>query len=985
RVYRLLGCVLTYHGGLPEVGETLTYDIHLDGHAKQGDTRLMFFHYDCHVGGARRLSVRQGQAGFFSDAELAASDGCLWRPEDQELVAAPRLDPPALDCPRRSFTPAQVQAFAAGRPWECFGDAFLYTRAHTRTPRIQSGRMLFFDQVESFAPRGGPWDRGYLRAHKRLRDDEWFYEGHFHGDPCMPGTLMFEGCLQAMAFYLAALGYTARRDGWRFEPVPEEAYKLSCRGQVTPGARELIYEVFVEEVIAAPVPTIYADLLCTVDGLKAFHARRVGLRLVPAWPLDEGHPLLERAAGRPAPAQLARAGEFVFDLRSMLACACGRPTEAFGPIYARFDGHESVPRLPNPPYHFMSRVTRVDGAIGELRAGAQAWVELDVAPSAWYFAENSSRTMPLCVLLEAALQPCGWLASYMGCALSVDEPLMFRNLDGTGTQHAEVGPDAGVLRTRARNTTLSRTASMIIVGFEVECHVGELRVYSMETVFGFFPAAAFEDQPGLPTTAAQRGALERPGAAPVPFANPAGARLRVAAPMLRMLDRVTCWEPEGGAAGLGFARAEKVVDPGEWFFAAHFFQDPVQPGSLGIEAMIQLLQWCVRELGLADELRHPRFEPVELGGALTWKYRGQVVPRDGVITTTLELVARGRDERGAYARAVASLWIDGKRIYEATGLGVRVVDDPSERGRHGRRAPLSLRARPWLRDHRPTWTVPAVPMMSMVELLAGAARADERLIGLRDVRVKGWLTVPEERAGALRCDREGDRATLYLEAGEGAPEREIASARLLTGAAPARPAAWPALTGEPSPRPYDDGSLFHGPAFQLLERLVRTAAGASSVINLPDPTRRDAGAVPRPPIGRLHPLLLDAATHGIPHDRLELWDARLSPDHVAYPAWVPELDVYGPPPTRGPIRCEARPRGLVGGAAFPAFDIQIIDADERVWCQLRLVEACFPKGPLGRAAPPLRRAFLRDHIYVPGVSLTRTGARESVLDVAALA
>ncbi|MCB9752387.1 MAG: 1-acyl-sn-glycerol-3-phosphate acyltransferase [Myxococcales bacterium] len=85
------------------------------------------------------------------------------------------------------------------------------------------------------------------------------------------------------------------------------------------------------------------------------------------------------------------------------------------------------------------------------------------------------------------------------------------------------------------------------------------------------------------------------------------------------------------------------------------------------------------------------------------------------------------------------------------------------------------------------------------------------------------------------------------------------------------------------------------------------------------------------------------------------------------------------------MRCEARPRGLVGGAAFPAFDIQIIDADERVWCQLRLVEACFPKGPLGRAAPPLRRAFLRDHIYVPGVSLTRTGARESVLDVAALA
>jgi 3-hydroxymyristoyl/3-hydroxydecanoyl-(acyl carrier protein) dehydratase len=38
------------------------------------------------------------------------------------------------------------------------------------------------------------------------------------------------------------------------------------------------------------------------------------------------------------------------------------------------------------------------------------------------------------------------------------------------------------------------------------------------------------------------------------------------------------------------------VDPAEWFFKAHFFQDPVQPGSLGIEALIQLLQWLMIEL-----------------------------------------------------------------------------------------------------------------------------------------------------------------------------------------------------------------------------------------------------------------------------------------------------------------------------------------------------------------------------------------------------
>ena len=37
RVYRLLGCDLTFHGDLPAPGDTLTYDIYVDGHAKTGD------------------------------------------------------------------------------------------------------------------------------------------------------------------------------------------------------------------------------------------------------------------------------------------------------------------------------------------------------------------------------------------------------------------------------------------------------------------------------------------------------------------------------------------------------------------------------------------------------------------------------------------------------------------------------------------------------------------------------------------------------------------------------------------------------------------------------------------------------------------------------------------------------------------------------------------------------------------------------------
>ncbi len=81
RVYRLLGCTLTYHGDLPSPGETLEYEIRINGHAKHGDVRLFFFEYDCVVNGQRRLTVRDGQAGFFSYAELEDALGILWTPE----------------------------------------------------------------------------------------------------------------------------------------------------------------------------------------------------------------------------------------------------------------------------------------------------------------------------------------------------------------------------------------------------------------------------------------------------------------------------------------------------------------------------------------------------------------------------------------------------------------------------------------------------------------------------------------------------------------------------------------------------------------------------------------------------------------------------------------------------------------------------------------------------------------------------------------
>ena len=645
RVYRLLGSDVTFHGPPPGPGRTLRFEIRVLGHVTHGPIRLFSFEYDCHLGDELLLTVRNGQAGFFTDDELGRTGGVLW--------SAPRpvpMDPPA------GFGADAVEAFAAGRPDECFGPGWAATRAHVRTPRIGSGRLRLLDEVPVYDPGG------YLRAETAVRPDDWFFAGHFHHDPCMPGTLMSEACFQAVSFYLAAGGHTIARDGWRFEPVPGRAARMRCRGQVTPASRKLTYEVFVTERAAEPYPMVVADVLVTVDGVKALHVAGCAVRLVPDWPLEHwrhlGPPAVQPTA-RPVPLPalgglaghreerpVARIGDLPLGYASLLACAWGRPVDGLGPMAEAFGGTRRGPRLPGPPYLFMSRVTAVEGPYQGMAVGSAVVAEYDVPAEAWYF---RSGTMPVAALMEIALQPCGWLGGYVGSPGQIDAELLFRNLDGDLRVHREVRPGAGVVRTRAELTDVSRAAGMIIESFRIECFVDGEPLLSGTAVFGYFLTTAFAEQPGLPPSPAERERLTEPGGSPPALSHPAG-------PMLSMLDRITGYWPEGGPAGLGRVRAEADVDPGAWFFRAHFFQDPVMPGSLGVEALVQLLRWYLTDRGIRAD------GPI----AVRWTYRGQVVPTDGRITVELEILELG--DRTAVARGW--LWVDGRRIYRVDRIAL---------------------------------------------------------------------------------------------------------------------------------------------------------------------------------------------------------------------------------------------------------------------------------------------------------------------------
>jgi 3-hydroxymyristoyl/3-hydroxydecanoyl-(acyl carrier protein) dehydratase len=277
----------------------------------------------------------------------------------------------------------------------------------------------------------------------------------------------------------------------------------------------------------------------------------------------------------------------LYDSAKIMAYSNGKPSEAFGEPYRIFDEGRVIARLPGPPFQFLDCITAVTGAPFELKAGAACTAEYAVPPDAWYFGANRNENMPFAVLLEIALQPCGWLAAYCGSALTSSEDLSFRNLGGKATQFRAVTPGTGTLTTTVKMTSVSNSAGMIIQHYDmlVKDAVGD--VYKGTTYFGFFTKPALANQIGIreakvpwPSDAEQARALTDTLPHDEPFP----------APMLRMVDRVVAYIPDGGAKGLGLVVGSIDVDPEFWFFKAHFYQDPVWPGSLGLESFLQLLK-----------------------------------------------------------------------------------------------------------------------------------------------------------------------------------------------------------------------------------------------------------------------------------------------------------------------------------------------------------------------------------------------------------
>jgi 3-hydroxymyristoyl/3-hydroxydecanoyl-(acyl carrier protein) dehydratase len=325
-----------------------------------------------------------------------------------------------------------------------------------------------------------------------------------------------------------------------------------------------------------------------------------------------------------------------------------------------------------------------------MQAGGWVETQYDIPEEAWYFKANQTAVLPFCILLEIALQPCGWLAAYAGSALESKDRLHFRNLGGKAVLFTPVSRDSGSLTIRTRITEVSKAGGMIIQEFDFEVLKNKTVVYKGNTNFGFFSPKALSNQIGIRnsrlTDPVSRAENVRPAYDPFQDAAPLtpddsnqDKNSGMPSKALRMIDQIEILELDTGLYGKGYIRAKKAVDPLEWFFQAHFYQDPVCPGSLGIESFLQMIRFFLLE---KFEVDPDEYEPdLLVGQSHEWIYRGQIIPDHKKIQVHAHIKDTVAADKSYTVVADGSLTVDGICIYEMKNFGIvfSKISEPAKR------------------------------------------------------------------------------------------------------------------------------------------------------------------------------------------------------------------------------------------------------------------------------------------------------------------
>ncbi len=349
----------------------------------------------------------------------------------------------------------------------------------------------------------------------------------------------------------------------------------------------------------------------------------------------------------------------IYSREQIEAFTIGDHRECFGDLYTGF-GERRIPRLPNGDLLFLDRVFE----ISEGKDGRPILIgEVTPDPEAWYGKEPGNH-LPLVSLLEISLQPCGFLSAARGTIRGrEDQDLYFRNLGGEATLISWPADPAGPIESQVELVSTNSLDDVIIQNYAFKLSWGGSPFFSGSSSFGYFPRELLSGQPGLNGSNGKSSWIEGDSSLGSWFSFQPDHKINGKAhlPAITQL-----WAAKNaGRHSSGFIFADQPLQRQAWFFKNHFFQDPVMPGSLGVETMARSL---IAGAPLLSDLPPGLKWRMKAGETLTWKYRGQINPETDSFQVRLHIKDIERSSSKWSLRADGELWRGSTHIYQVDNI-----------------------------------------------------------------------------------------------------------------------------------------------------------------------------------------------------------------------------------------------------------------------------------------------------------------------------
>ena len=162
---------------------------------------------------------------------------------------------------KNSFTYDELIACGKG---ELFGEG---------NAKLPLPPMLMFDRITKIDNKSGEFKKGLIKAELDIKENLWFFDCHFKGDPVMPGCLGLDAMWQLVGFFL----------GWTGEPGKGRALGVNSvkfTGEVLKNVKMATYEINMKRILKKEGTAVgLANGILSADGKVIYRAEnlKVGL------------------------------------------------------------------------------------------------------------------------------------------------------------------------------------------------------------------------------------------------------------------------------------------------------------------------------------------------------------------------------------------------------------------------------------------------------------------------------------------------------------------------------------------------------------------------------------------------------------------------------------------------------------------------------------------------------------------------------------